>query len=49
MVKIRRNWAFDPPEAGKIAVKVINHYGDEVLKVYETTAAGQFALICITN
>ncbi|HUR32589.1 MAG TPA: hypothetical protein VM032_02270, partial [Vicinamibacterales bacterium] len=24
-----------PPESGKIAVKVINHYGDEVLKVYE--------------
>lgn len=27
--------AFDAPETGKIAVKVINHYGDEVLKVYE--------------
>ncbi|MCC6705871.1 MAG: site-specific DNA-methyltransferase [Thermomicrobiales bacterium] len=26
---------FPPPETGKIAVKVINHYGDEVLKVYE--------------
>ncbi|HIJ54046.1 MAG TPA: site-specific DNA-methyltransferase [Planctomycetes bacterium] len=26
---------FDQPETGKIAVKVINHYGDEVLKVYE--------------
>ena len=26
---------FDPPEMGKIAVKVINHYGDEVLHVYE--------------
>jgi adenine-specific DNA-methyltransferase len=25
---------FDPPTSGKIAVKVINHYGDEVLKVY---------------
>lgn len=25
----------DPPQTGKIAVKVINHYGDEVLKVYE--------------
>ena len=23
------------PESGKIAVKVINHYGDEVLKVFE--------------
>jgi hypothetical protein len=22
------------PETGKIAVKVINHYGDEVLKVF---------------
>ena len=28
---------FDKPETGKIAVKVINHYGDEVLKVYEVT------------
>jgi adenine-specific DNA-methyltransferase len=27
---------FDPPKTGKIAVKVINHYGDEVLKVYAT-------------
>ena len=26
---------FDKPASGKIAVKVINHYGDEVLKVYE--------------
>lgn len=26
---------FDLPATGKIAVKVINHYGDEVLKVYE--------------
>jgi len=26
---------FDRPESGKIAVKVINHYGDEVLKVYD--------------
>jgi len=26
---------FDAPSTGKIAVKVINHYGDEVLKVYE--------------
>ncbi len=25
---------FDPPQSGKIAVKVINHYGDEVLKVF---------------
>ena len=26
---------FALPETGKIAVKVINHYGDEVLKVYD--------------
>jgi adenine-specific DNA-methyltransferase len=26
---------FAPPTTGKIAIKVINHYGDEVLKVYE--------------
>ncbi len=26
---------FDPPTTGKIALKVINHYGDEVLKVFE--------------
>jgi len=25
---------FAKPASGKIAVKVINHYGDEVLKVY---------------
>ncbi|MFZ0820643.1 MAG: site-specific DNA-methyltransferase [Candidatus Acidiferrales bacterium] len=25
---------FDPPKTKKIAIKVINHYGDEVLKVY---------------
>jgi adenine-specific DNA-methyltransferase len=29
------SYPFDPPKSGKIAVKVINHYGDEVLKVYE--------------
>ena len=28
------SYPFDKPETGKIAVKVINHYGDEVLKVY---------------
>ena len=27
--------SFAKPESGKIAVKVINHYGDEVLKVFE--------------
>jgi adenine-specific DNA-methyltransferase len=26
---------FAAPESGKIAVKVINHYGDEVLKVFK--------------
>jgi adenine-specific DNA-methyltransferase len=33
---------FEVPSTGKIAVKVINHYGDEVLKVYEcaTLSAG---------
>jgi adenine-specific DNA-methyltransferase len=30
-----RSRPFDSPETGKIAVKVINHYGDEVLQVYE--------------
>jgi Fic family protein len=25
----------DKPESGKIAVKVINHYGDEVMKVFD--------------
>ena len=30
-----RSRPFDPPSTGKIAVKVINHYGDEVLQVYE--------------
>jgi len=30
--------AFDKPKTGKIAVKVINHYGDEVLKVFEISA-----------
>jgi adenine-specific DNA-methyltransferase len=28
---------FDKPDSGKIAVKVINHYGDEVLKVFDTS------------
>ncbi len=32
--KIRRSRAFAPPDTGKIAVKAINHYGGEVLKVY---------------
>ena len=25
---------FDRPESGRIAVKVINHFGDEVMKVF---------------
>ncbi len=29
---------FDPSATGKIAVKVINHYGDEVMKVYDVGA-----------
>ena len=28
------SYPFEKPEIGKIAVKVIDHYGDEVLKVY---------------
>jgi adenine-specific DNA-methyltransferase len=28
------NYPFARPATGKITVKVINHYGDEVLKVY---------------
>jgi len=30
-----KSYPFDPPKTGKIAVKVINHYGDEVMKVIE--------------
>jgi len=30
-----RSRPFPRPETGRVAVKVINHYGDEVLKVYE--------------
>jgi adenine-specific DNA-methyltransferase len=30
---------FPRPSSGKIAVKVINHYGDEILKVYEVGSA----------
>jgi len=30
-----RSRPFPPPKSGKIAIKVINHYGDEVLKVFE--------------
>jgi adenine-specific DNA-methyltransferase len=31
---------FAKPSTGRIAVKVINHLGDEVMKVYRVTAAG---------
>jgi adenine-specific DNA-methyltransferase len=30
-----KSYPFDPPSTGKIAVKLIHHYGDEVLKVDE--------------
>lgn len=30
-----RSRPFEPPETGTIAVKVINHHGDEVLKTYD--------------
>ncbi len=30
-----RSRPFPPPTSGKIAVKVVNHYGDEVLQVYD--------------
>ena len=30
---------FEAPPGGKIAVKVINHYGDEVMKVYDVAEA----------
>jgi len=41
MLYSTRSRPFDPPETGRIAVKVINHYGDEVLKVYDLPSAGQ--------
>ena len=34
-----RSRPFEQPSTGKIAVKVINHYGDEVLQVYEVPRA----------
>lgn len=30
---------FPKPETGKIAIKVINHYGEEVLRIYEVWGA----------
>ena len=35
---VTRSRPFPVPPSGKIAVKVINHYGDEVLKVYDVQA-----------
>jgi adenine-specific DNA-methyltransferase len=32
---------FPPPKSGKIAIKVVNHYGDEVLTVFEVDRAAQ--------
>jgi hypothetical protein len=37
---LTRSRPFSAPETGKIAVKVINHYGDEVLKVYDVRPGG---------
>lgn len=34
MSQVAKSRRFDSPKTGKIAIKVINHYGDEVLKVY---------------
>jgi hypothetical protein len=33
-IRQAKSMPFPAPSTGKIAVKVINHYGDEVLKVY---------------
>ncbi|MGZ8811270.1 MAG: hypothetical protein ACXW29_09040 [Thermoanaerobaculia bacterium] len=30
---------FEEPSQGKVAVKVINHFGDEVMKVYDVSGA----------
>ena len=32
-----KSYLFEKPSKGKIAVKVINHFGDEVMKVYEVS------------
>ncbi|MFC1792818.1 site-specific DNA-methyltransferase [Planctomycetota bacterium] len=41
MLYSNKSRPFDSPETGKIAVKVINHYGDEVLKVYDVAAVSE--------
>ena len=38
MEKNRTGRPFNRPDTGKIAVKVINRYGDEVLKVFGVKA-----------
>lgn len=35
-----RSRPFDPPSTLRIAVKVINHYGDEVMKTYDIEPSG---------
>jgi len=32
---------FDAPSTGKIAVRVVNHYGDEVMQVYEVVTPSE--------
>jgi hypothetical protein len=32
-----RSRPFEAPKTGKVAVKVINHYGDEVLKLFKVS------------
>jgi adenine-specific DNA-methyltransferase len=32
------SYPFEKPKSGKIAIKVINHYGDEVLKVFDLSS-----------
>ena len=39
-----RSRPFDPPKTGRIAVKVINPYGDEVLKVYKVQGGNALAV-----
>lgn len=34
---------FPRPSTGRIAIKVINHYGDEVLKVFDVSEAREVA------
>jgi adenine-specific DNA-methyltransferase len=37
--------SFAQPETGKVAVKVINHYGDEVLKVFDLASPADIATV----